>query len=310
MQTTVIISGCASLEDNLAQLCRMLNQVQHDRWRVTLNSIQGLFHSSVSSGLNVLVTPHIYHLPEHDPIWSEMASVQGQIILVSPLYTRPAEWLFRKHWNGESLTALNIADYASAKECHTAILDLLTDETPSPGGEGWGEGDSLPGSPLSTLHSPLPLPDRWYPIIDRSRCKNCGNCLQFCLFGVYEIDGESVTVCKPDSCKPGCPACSRICPEGAIIFPLCEQSAAIAGAPGVMMSPDAAARRMFYARTKQTCPACGSGEDIRTHDTDGVKICEECGRPILSNTGNLAGSELRDELDQLIDDLDTLTRKD
>ncbi len=297
MHTTVIISGCASLEDDLAQLCRMLNQVQHDRWRVTLNSIQGLFHSSVSSGLNVLVTPHIYHLPEQDPIWSELASIQGSIILVSSLYSRPAEWLFRKHWNGEHLTALNISDYASAKECHAAIMGLC-------------EPSSLLDFPLSTLHSPLSLPPRWYPIIDRSRCKNCGNCLQFCLFGVYEIVSESVMVCKPDSCKPGCPACSRICPEGAIMFPLCEQSAAIAGAPGMMMSPDAAARRMFYARTKQTCPACGNGEDVRTHDTDGAKICEECGRPILSNTGNLAGSELRDELDQLIDDLDTLTRKD
>ena len=94
------------------------------------------------------------------------------------------------------------------------------------------------------------------------------------------------------------------------MFPLCTQSAAIAGAPGLMMSPDAAARRMFYARTKQTCPACGGNEDARVYDTDGAKICEECGRPILSNSGNQVGSELHDELDQLIDDLDTLTRKD
>ncbi|MCX6344721.1 MAG: hypothetical protein NT018_06570 [Armatimonadetes bacterium] len=279
MHTTVIISGCASLEDSLAQLC-------------------------ASAGLNVLITPHIYHLPEQDPIWSELASLQGQIVLVSPLYPRPAEWLFRKHWNGEHLTALNISDYATAEECHAAILELLS------------EANSLPilfPVPYSLFPigcSPLSLPDRWYPIIDRSRCKNCRNCLQFCLFGVYEMDGELVTVCKPDSCKPGCPACSRICPEGALMFPLCEQSAAIAGAPGVMMSPDAAARRMFYARTKQTCPACGSSEDVRAQDTDGAKICQECGRPVLSNIGNLAGSELRDELDQLIDDLDTLTRKD
>ncbi len=60
----------------------------------------------------------------------------------------------------------------------------------------------------------------WFPVIDYSRCKNCKQCLDFCLFGVYELSVEGgVTVVNPRNCKNNCPACARICPEVAIIFP-------------------------------------------------------------------------------------------
>jgi NAD-dependent dihydropyrimidine dehydrogenase PreA subunit len=60
----------------------------------------------------------------------------------------------------------------------------------------------------------------WFPVIDYSRCKNCKQCLNFCLFGVYELDKQQkVKVAKPANCKTGCPACARVCPERAIIFP-------------------------------------------------------------------------------------------
>ncbi len=60
----------------------------------------------------------------------------------------------------------------------------------------------------------------WYPVIDEGRCTNCGQCLDFCLFGVYERtqDGR-VHVANPRACKNHCPACARICPRAAIIFP-------------------------------------------------------------------------------------------
>ena len=60
----------------------------------------------------------------------------------------------------------------------------------------------------------------WFPVLDYDRCHNCRQCLQFCLFGVYAADeGGKVRVAKPESCKTGCPACARICPQAAIIFP-------------------------------------------------------------------------------------------
>jgi MinD superfamily P-loop ATPase len=43
-------------------------------------------------------------------------------------------------------------------------------------------------------------------------------CIDFCLFGVYGVDrGETILVEQPDNCRKGCPACSRVCPENAIM---------------------------------------------------------------------------------------------
>ncbi|MDP1799104.1 MAG: ferredoxin family protein [Planctomycetaceae bacterium] len=71
---------------------------------------------------------------------------------------------------------------------------------------------------------------RWYPVIDYSRCTNCMECLDFCLFGVYGVDGmDRILVEEQDNCKRGCPACSRVCPANAIIFPE-HKTPAIAGA--------------------------------------------------------------------------------
>jgi NAD-dependent dihydropyrimidine dehydrogenase PreA subunit len=77
----------------------------------------------------------------------------------------------------------------------------------------------------------LQQPDRrWYPVIDYSRCTNCMECIDFCLFGVYGVDKlDRILVEHQDNCKRGCPACSRVCPEHAIMFPD-YKTPAIAGA--------------------------------------------------------------------------------
>jgi len=60
----------------------------------------------------------------------------------------------------------------------------------------------------------------WFPVIDYDRCTNCMQCLSFCLFGVYGVDGDrKLQVQNQDNCKTNCPACSRVCPEAAILFP-------------------------------------------------------------------------------------------
>jgi NAD-dependent dihydropyrimidine dehydrogenase PreA subunit len=91
-----------------------------------------------------------------------------------------------------------------------------------------GNGD---GNGFAPEHLLKPAERRWYPVIDYSRCTNCMECIDFCLFGVYGVDGqERILVENQDSCKRGCPACSRVCPEQAIIFPD-YKTPAIAGAP-------------------------------------------------------------------------------
>ena len=66
--------------------------------------------------------------------------------------------------------------------------------------------------------------DAWYPVLDKTKCIECGKCHDFCLFGVYIIENKRVKVVKPQNCKNNCPACARMCPSKAIIFPKYEKS--------------------------------------------------------------------------------------
>ena len=60
----------------------------------------------------------------------------------------------------------------------------------------------------------------WFPVIDFSRCTNCMQCLSFCLFDVYGATSDGkIEVQNESNCKTDCPACSRVCPEVAIMFP-------------------------------------------------------------------------------------------
>jgi Pyruvate/2-oxoacid:ferredoxin oxidoreductase delta subunit len=60
----------------------------------------------------------------------------------------------------------------------------------------------------------------WFPVIDYQRCTNCMQCLSFCLFEVYGASPEgTIQVQNQNNCKTDCPACSRVCPEVAIMFP-------------------------------------------------------------------------------------------
>jgi len=89
-------------------------------------------------------------------------------------------------------------------------------------------GNGSQFSPAKLLQTPG---RRWHPVIDYSRCTNCMECIDFCLFGVYGVDDQQrILVDQQDNCKKGCPACSRVCPEHAIMFPE-YKTPAIAGAP-------------------------------------------------------------------------------
>ena len=60
----------------------------------------------------------------------------------------------------------------------------------------------------------------WFPVIDYQRCTNCMQCLSFCLFDVYGVSADGkIQVQHESNCKTDCPACSRVCPEVAIMFP-------------------------------------------------------------------------------------------
>ncbi|OQW97344.1 MAG: hypothetical protein BWK77_01950 [Verrucomicrobia bacterium A1] len=122
-------------------------------------------------------------------------------------------------------------------------LRLSSDSVPTPSPFGPRSSDLGPRSsvlddPPSPLHpapstAPSTLPPPWlpwFPVIDRARCTDCRQCLEFCLFGVYTLENGRIEVRHPENCKPHCPACARICPHTAIIFPK-HTEAPIDGSP-------------------------------------------------------------------------------
>ena len=151
----------------------------------------------------------------------------------------------------------------------------------------------------------LAAPDRrWYPVIDYSRCTNCLECLDFCLFGVYGVDSmDRIRVENQDSCKKGCPACSRVCPEQAIMFPE-YKAAAIAGAPvGAISGLKIDLTKLFGGEVKDAL-----SQAVEERDRELVAD----GRSAVGMTVGIPKRQAdrpqgpKDDLDKLMDDLDAL----
>jgi NAD-dependent dihydropyrimidine dehydrogenase PreA subunit len=143
---------------------------------------------------------------------------------------------------------------------------------------------------------------RWYPVIDYARCTNCMECIDFCLFGVYGVDKvDTILVEQPDNCRKGCPACSRVCPENAIIFPQ-HKTPAIAG------SADGAAGGFKIDLSKLFGAPDALEQAVLERDSELVAA----GRDAVGETVGLPkrqaapSSEPKDDLDKLMDSLDDL----
>ena len=146
---------------------------------------------------------------------------------------------------------------------------------------------------------------RWYPVIDYSRCTNCMECLDFCLFGVYGVDGfDRILVESQDNCKKGCPACSRVCPEQAIIFPD-YKTPAIAGAPvGAIAGLKIDLTRRVGGDTGQDALTQAVAERDRELVNDGRDAVGLAVGIPKRQAGKAQGT--KDDLDNLVDALDGL----
>jgi NAD-dependent dihydropyrimidine dehydrogenase PreA subunit len=190
--------------------------------------------------------PPLYHIAESSAAWQGLADELDGAVLLCWLPPRPAHWLLRRHHiDCPERRILDLRDFSDAESVWTAAVAAAPSASRRHAGQ---PADPPPKKPYRAAAKP-----RWYPVVDGSRCVQCGHCLQFCLFGVYALDADGkVVVENPDRCKPGCPACARICPHSAIMFPLYEDDPAIAGAPGQLVVLDAAAQEMVAARGRQS----------------------------------------------------------
>jgi NAD-dependent dihydropyrimidine dehydrogenase PreA subunit len=142
---------------------------------------------------------------------------------------------------------------------------------------------------------------RWYPVIDFSRCTNCMECIDFCLFGVYGIDEqETILVEQPDNCRKGCPACSRVCPENAIIFPQ-HKTPVIAGDPSIGGEMKIDLSQLFGKPSDQDTAAAERDEQLRLAGRAPVEAVAAA-----KTRSAKPAVQQKDELDDLIDELDEL----
>ncbi len=149
-----------------------------------------------------------------------------------------------------------------------------------------------------------PADRRWYPVIDYSRCTNCMECLDFCLFGVYGVDKlDRITVEQQDNCKRGCPACSRVCPEQAIMFPDYKTAAIAGAAVGAVGGLKIDLTRLFGGDVKDAL-----AQAVAERDTELVRD----GRDAVGMTVGMPKRQAdkpqqpKDDLDNLMDALDAL----
>jgi NAD-dependent dihydropyrimidine dehydrogenase PreA subunit len=173
-----------------------------------------------------------------------------------------------------------------------AVKNLGVNATGSPG-------------PRFTPDQLLTPPDRrWYPVIDYSRCTNCLECLDFCLFGVYGVDKtDRIVVENQDSCKKGCPACSRVCPEQAIMFPD-YKTPAIAGAPvGAISGLKIDLTKLFGGDVKDALAQAAIERDRELVADGRQAVGMTVGMP-RRQADKTQGP--KDDLDSLMDQLDAL----
>jgi NAD-dependent dihydropyrimidine dehydrogenase PreA subunit len=166
-------------------------------------------------------------------------------------------------------------------------------------------GNGSAPQPRFTPEQLLQAPGRrWYPVIDYSRCTNCMECIDFCLFGVYGVDNQDrILVESQDNCKKGCPACSRVCPEQAIMFPD-YKTPAIAGAPvGAISGLKIDLSRLFGGDVKDALNQAVAERDRELVNDGRDAVGMTVGIP-KRQTGKV--EQPKDDLDNLMDALDDL----
>lgn len=178
-------------------------------------------------GLRVLLTGDLYDAAEGQFALEVLRQAAGPLVVAGPYYPRAAYWMLRAR--GVEGRRADLPGAASGDGRAIHCLDTT----------GLGEAEiernlvtlaGAGGSAGQVTDLREPMRERWYPVIDYDRCVHCLQCAEFCLFGVYDVTAEQrAAVADGDLCKPGCPACSRVCPAAAIIFPRYHGRGPIAG---------------------------------------------------------------------------------
>lgn len=286
---------------------------------------------SARGDLEVLLIPHLNDLRGDAASLAAVRQRTGHLIVFAWLYPRAAHWILDRHkisgqfgatrihpdtgtesvdetsddpqqesvervidlrsLPARSIYCIDLRDCTSTDAVHREIERILSE---------LGQNVSGPSASASAGNGSRPWQSiaddtqrRWYPVIDFSRCTNCMECIDFCLFGVYGVDGsDTILVEQPDNCRKGCPACSRVCPENAIIFPQ-HKSPAIAGSSSLIDALKVDLSELFGKPESDPSP-----DQIARHERDQQLTASPAPPPASVHR------DAHDDLDQLINDLD------
>ena len=220
-----------------------------------------------SAGVEFEAVPDLCELAaRRDPALAAIAASGDAVIIAC--YPRAVRWLF----------AYAGAPLAEAAEVH----NMRTESAVAIAARVLGGSVSV-GDRKSEIARPQSAWIPWFPVLDRERCTNCQQCYNFCLFGVYALapDG-TVEVRNPANCKTNCPACARICPQVAVIFPKYPKSPI----PGdevrpehlegkeVRVDPKALAEGDVYAKLRQRTRRFTRPEEAADDVTDGLSLAD------------------------------------
>ncbi len=170
--------------------------------RIPEASLKGLVAAAENAGIEVELVPDLCRVAAEEP----QLLVDSDADVAAACFPRAVRVLY----DYAGTDAPRICDLRNR-----SLNDVLTELGLEAAGESGKNFPDVPGDWMP-----------WFPTIDRERCVACGKCVDFCLFGVYRRnpDTHKVEVCAPHNCKTNCPACARMCPVTAIIFPKHEDS--------------------------------------------------------------------------------------
>jgi NAD-dependent dihydropyrimidine dehydrogenase PreA subunit len=268
---------------------------------------------TANTQLRVVVVPHLNDLRHDGSAVRALRALQGDLVLISWLFPRAAYWMLDSfgiegrlagthldretpHNDVEAEKSSTVLEMRELPDRVIYCLDLRSQDSSEEFVEAVNRiavTQQSMSDPQASRHPPEIVEEltqrRWYPVIDYGRCTNCMECVDFCLFGVYGLDEtDTILVEEPDNCRKGCPACSRVCPESAIMFPQ-HATPAIAGAAVGTGSLKVDLSKLFGAPEEQDSQRELAARERESH--------------LQRSQGSQAD---RDDLDKLIDELDDL----
>jgi len=271
------------------------------------------------NGIDVTVVPNLYDIKPDSTGMLALHQINGHAVVVSWLFERASHWILDRHGvhghvgkillQNEDEEDEDEIDDAEAEATEADEKSRVIDNRKIPNRKIYcldlkTTNDASQSETSSSL-APDTIERFNNPTNDTALAANGNGVLEPSIVNRIESTGgrrwypDEILVEQPDNCRKGCPACSRVCPENAIMFPQ-HKTPAIAGSAEGTASMKIDLSQLFGA------PADGkTADEIAAMERDEQLLA--VGREAVGVTPKRSEqreSTERDALDDLVDQLD------